>query len=246
MDLSPNERIDDLQFANLKIIQDKTKYCFTSDSAILANFVKAKKSDLVCEIGTGTGVISILLSKKQNPKKIVGFEIQESAANLAKRNVLLNNLENQIEIVNAPIQEFSKFVKAESFDIVVSNPPYTKISKSGFVSKSEEEAISKHEVCLNLAELTNCAKKLLRFGGKFYVVYDAKRSAELIFKLKQNNLEPKKMFFTSPSEKSKPVLVLIEAVKGGKEGIEVFPTLITNDENGNYLFSIQKLYNNWA
>lgn len=243
MNLNQNERIDDLQFENLKIIQDKTKYCFTSDSAILANFVKTRKSDSVCEIGTGTGVISILLSKKQKPKKIVGFEIQESAANLAKRNVLLNNLEKQIEIINAPVQEFSKYVKHESFDVVVSNPPYSKLSKNGFVSKSEEEAISKHEVCLNLSELVSCASKLLRFGGKFYVVYDAKRSAELIFKLKQNNLEPKKMFFTSPSEKSNPVLILVEAVKGGKEGICVLPTLITNDKNGDYLFSIQKLYN---
>lgn len=243
MELNSNERIDDLQFASLKIIQDKSKYCFTSDAAILANFVKAKKTETVCEIGTGTGVISILLSKKQNPKKIVAFEIQESAANLAKRNVELNNLENQIEIINAPIQDYLKFVRRESFDVVATNPPYTKLSKSGLVSKCEEEAISKHEVCLTLSELISCSTKLLKFGGRFYVVYDAKRTAELIYKLKQNNLEPKKMFFTAASENSNPILVLIEAVKGGKEGICILPTLITNDKDGNYLFSIQKLYN---
>lgn len=242
MELNSNERIDDLQFASLKIIQDKSKYCFTSDSAILANFVQAKKKDSVCEIGTGTGVISILLSKKQNPKRIVAFEIQESAANLAKRNVELNNLQNQIEIVNAPIQDFTKYVKSESFDVVLSNPPYTKISPNSFVSKNREEAISKHELCLTLSELVSCSSKLLKFGGKFYVVYDAKRTAELIYKLKQNKLEPKKMFFTAASENSNPILVLIEAVKGGKEGICVLPTLITNDKDGTYLFSIQKLY----
>ena len=229
MELNSNERIDDLQFASLKIIQDKSKYCFTSDAAILANFVKAKQTETVCEIGTGTGVISILLSKKQNPKKIVAFEIQESAANLAKRNVELNNLENQIEIINAPIQDYLKFVRRESFDVVATNPPYTKLSKSGLVSKCEEEAISKHEVCLTLSELISCSTKLLKFGGRFYVVYDAKRTAELIY--------------TAASENSNPILVLIEAVKGGKEGICILPTLITNDKDGNYLFSIQKLYN---
>ncbi len=242
MDLKENERLDDLQLGGLKIIQDKTKYCFTSDSAILANFVSAKKSDKVCEIGTGTGVISILLTHKQNPEKIYAFEVQKETAELAKRNVDLNLLNDKIEIINSPIQDFEKYVKRESFDVVVSNPPYRKVSQKSLISLREEEAISKHEVKLNLDELVSCAKNLLKFGGKFFLVYDATRTAELIYKLKQNNLEPKIMFFTSPSPTKNPVLVLIEAVKGGKEQVNVLPTLITNDKDGNYIYTIQNLY----
>lgn len=242
MDLKENERLDDLQIGGLKIIQDKTKYCFTSDSAILANFVSAKKSDKVCEIGTGTGVISILLTHKQNPEKIYAFEVQKETAELAKRNVDLNLLNDKIEIINSPIQDFEKYVKRESFDVVVSNPPYRKVNKKSLISLREEEAISKHEVKLNLDELVLCAKNLLKFGGKFFLVYDATRTAELIYKLKQNNLEPKIMFFTSPSPTKTPVLVLIEAVKGGKEQVNVLPTLITNDKDGNYIYTIQNLY----
>lgn len=242
MDLKENERLDDLQLGGLKIIQDKTKYCFTSDSAILANFVSAKKSDKVCEIGTGTGVISILLTHKQNPEKIYAFEVQKETAELAKRNVDLNLLNDKIEIINSPIQDFEKYVKRESFDVVVSNPPYRKVSQKSLISLREEEAISKHEVKLNLDELVLCAKNLLKFGGKFFLVYDATRTAELIYKLKQNNLEPKIMFFTSPSPTKNPVLVLIEAVKGGKEQVNVLPTLITNDKDGNYIYTIQNLY----
>lgn len=242
MDLKENERLDDLQIGGLKIIQDKTKYCFTSDSAILANFVSAKKSDKVCEIGTGTGVISILLTHKQNPEKIYAFEVQKETAELAKRNVDLNLLNDKIEIINSPIQDFEKYVKRESFDVVVSNPPYRKVNQKSSISLREEEAISKHEVKLNLDELVLCARNLLKFGGKFFLVYDATRTAELIYKLKQNNLEPKTMFFTAPSPTKNPVLVLIEAVKGGKEQVNVLPTLITNDKDGNYIYTIQNLY----
>ena len=208
----------------------------------MANFVTAKKSDKVCEIGTGTGVISILLTHKQNPEKIYAFEVQKETAELAKRNVDLNLLNDKIEIINSPIQDFEKYVKRESFDVVVSNPPYRKVGQKSLISLREEEAISKHEVKLNLDELVSCAKNLLKFGGKFFLVYDATRTAELIYKLKQNNLEPKIMFFTSPSPTKNPVLVLIEAVKGGKEQVNVLPTLITNDKDGNYIYTIQNLY----
>ena len=154
----------------------------------------------------------------------------------------LNLLNDKIEIINSPIQDFEKYVKRESFDVVVSNPPYRKVGQKSLISLREEEAISKHEVKLNLDELVSCAKNLLKFGGKFFLVYDATRTAELIYKLKQNNLEPKIMFFTSPSPTKNPVLVLIEAVKGGKEQVNVLPTLITNDKDGNYIYTIQNLY----
>ena len=132
--LKENERLDDLQVGGLRIIQDKEKYAFTSDSALLANFISAKKSDSCLEIGCGSGVISILLSYKCNPKKIVAFEIQTSAADLAKRNVELNDLRDKIEVINSPIQNFKEYVLTESFDVVFSNPPYMKVNNSSLIS----------------------------------------------------------------------------------------------------------------
>ncbi len=240
--LKEDEVFDDLQLDGLKIIQNRNKYCFTSDAAILANFVNAKKSDSLCEIGSGSGVISILVNYKCQPKKIVAFEIQEYMADMANRSIKFNNLENKIEIINAPIQNCFDYVKKESFNIVFSNPPYKKISSKSLTSKNEEEGISKHEIKLTLDELITYSNKLLKFGGKFYIVYDANRTAELIYKLKENNLEPKNMFFTSSAENKNPILVLVEAVKGGKEGINILPTLITNDKNGDYIYTIQKIY----
>lgn len=240
--LKENEVFDDLQLDGLKIIQNRSKYCFTSDAAILANFINAKKTDTICEIGTGSGVISILVNYKCDPKKITAFEIQPYMADMATRSVKFNKLESKIEIINSPIQDCLNYVKSESFDIVVTNPPYKKVFTQSLISENEEEAISKHEIKLTLKELINYSNKLLKFGGKFYIVYDAKRTAELIYKLKESHLEPKKMFFTSPSETKNPILVLIEAVKGGKEGVDILPTLITNDKNGDYIYTVQKLY----
>ncbi len=242
MKLKKNERFDDLQIGNLKLIQDKNCYCFTSDSVILANFVNAKKNEYICEIGAGTGIISILIAYKCNPKKITAFEVQKPIFNILKKNIKLNNFSNIINIINSPIQNCFNFVSPESFDIVVSNPPYLKINKQSFVSNNKTEAISKHEVMLSLDELILNAKKLLKFGGKFYIIYTANRCAELIYKLKLNNLEPKKMFFTSPKINTNPILVVIEAIKGGKENLIVLPTLITNDDDGNYIYTIQNLY----
>lgn len=240
--LKKDEILDDLQLDGLKIIQNRKKYCFTSDAIILANFVNAKKSDLVCEIGTGSGVISILINYKCSPKNIIAFEIQSSMADMAKRSVKYNNLENKIEVINAPIQSCFDFIEKESFDVVVSNPPYKKIFPKSLVSKTEENSVAKHEVKLNLDQLVFYANKLLKFGGKFYIIYDASRSAELIYKLKDKKLEPKRIFFTSPSERANRILILIEAVKNGKEGVKILPTLITNDKNGDYIYAIQKLY----
>ena len=240
--LGENERLDDLQVGGLKIIQDKEKYSFTSDSALLANFINAKKTDHCIEVGCGSGVISILLSYKCNPNKIVAFEIQSSAASLAERNVVLNNLSEKIKVVNAPIQEFKNYVNPESFDVVFTNPPYMKVNKDSLINEKEEIAISRHEVKLSLNELIENSAKLLKFGGKFYLVHKAERLAEIFYEMKNNKIEPKKMFFVSPSANTDPNIVLIEGRKGGKSGLKVLPTLIVNDKNGDYLYTIRKLY----
>ncbi len=226
-----NLRIEDLQCGGLKIIQNKSLYTFTSDSVILANFIKIKPQERALEIGTGSGVISILLTAKTKVEEIKAFELQNEMALLAIANVELNHISDKIEIINDKIQNYDKYFKRGDFDVVFSNPPYMVTSEN---DKDDVRALSRHDKTLPMEELCLYANKALKFGGRFYLVYDASRSGQLIYNLVKNNLEPKTMFFTE-NGKGKTVLIVIEAVKGGRHGVKVLPNLVTNDKNGDYL-----------
>lgn len=239
--IAENERIDDLQLDGLKIIQNN-EYNFTSDSAILANFVSAKKTDFCVEIGCGTGVISILVNHKVQPKKIYAFEIQKDVATLAQKNILFNNLDEKIKVINAPIQSFKEYIKNGSVDVVFSNPPYLKVNNLSLINSNNTKAKSRHEVCLTLEDFVRCSGEILKFGGKLFFVHKPERLAEIFACLNKYKLEPKTMFFTSPAQNKQPTAVLIMAEKGAKPGIKVLPTLVTNNENGDYLFTIRELY----
>lgn len=236
--LNEKERLEDLQCKGLKIVQNKDYYTFTSDSVLLANFVKTKKSDVCLEIGAGCGVVSILLSAKQPFEKIYAFELQKEMATLAQKNILLNNLQDKISIINDDILNFNKHLQKGEINVVFSNPPYM---LGGDENKNVIRDKARHEKSLPLEKLTQTANQLLKFGGKFYVVYSAERSAELISSLTQNNLQPKRMFFTS-NGKGRVVLIIIEAVKGGKKGVKVLPELITNEQSGEYLEKLHTKY----
>ncbi len=237
INLDKDERIEDLQYEGLKIIQNKGLYAFTSDSVILANFLKIKSREIAVEIGGGSGVISILATKKTRAKKIFAFELQERMFNLFQKNIKLNNLEEKIEVFNENIINYRKYIEFGSVDVVFSNPPY-KRDGSCELNENESKRIARHEKYLPLQDLCKCASDMLKFGGRFYVVYDADRSCELISELMKNKLEPKKMFFTE-NGKGKTILVVIEAVKGGKHSVNVLPNLVTNDRNGEYLQKVK-------
>ncbi len=234
--LLKNEQIEDLECKGLKIIQNKALYTFTSDSVILANFLKIKSKDICVEIGSGSGVISILASAKNNFDKIYSFELQPQLAELAERNVKINNLNKKIEIINDKIQNYQKYFKKESVDVVFSNPPYMKDMKNACENNVRD--IARHDKTLSMEELCKCVSGLLKFGGKFYVVYSAERSCELISCLIKHKLEPKQMFYTD-NGKGRVVLVVIEAVKGGKSGVKVLPNLTTNKRDGKFLEKLQ-------
>ncbi len=241
VNLSKDERLEDLQCKGLKIIQNKNFYTFTSDSVVLANFIKLKKNDKCVEIGAGCGVISILLSAKTEFDKIYAFEIQDEMARLAEKNVLMNDLEDKICVVSDDVRNFKQHFEGESFDVVFSNPPYMRNDIARGKNPIKDKA--RHDEMLPIGDLCKTAYNLLKFNGRFYVVYTANRTAELIYTLVENNLEPKRMFFTE-NGKGKVILVIIEAVKGGKHGVEVLPHLETNDINGEYLNILHTRYFN--
>ena len=225
-----SERIEDLQCDGLKIIQDDQLYCFTSDSVILANFIKFKEVDTAVEIGAGSGVISILAQAKNKVKKIYAFEIQEEMQNICKKNIKLNNLDEKIELICDDVKNYSKYLSKPA-DVVFSNPPYFKLTN---FAQSEVKKIAKEEVCLSCEQLVKTTAKMLKFKGVFYCCYGAERVCELIVNCEKNNLAVKEMFFTE-NGKGEVKLVVIKAVKGGNCGVKVYPNLVTNEENGGYL-----------
>ena len=193
-----NERIDDLNLDGLKIIQNINGYGFTSDSVLLANFVKAKKCKCV-EIGTGSGIISILVNYKEKPKNIIAFEIQEEQSNLAKRNIELNAMSNAIQIVNDKIQNWKKYIETGSQDIVFSNPPYFKFDEKTCCD-NEQRLISRSDKFLNLNDLFECVAGMLKFGGKMFFVYDSNRMSECFSVMEKHNIVPKRMYMVHPNE----------------------------------------------
>ena len=238
MILNDDERLEDLQFQNLKIIQNKKLYNFTSDSVVLANFVKTKKNDVAVEIGAGCGVISILVQAKNSVKHIDAFEIQDEMAELCEKNIELNNLQQKITLYRDRVQNFEKYVKESSVDVVFSNPPYF---KSTNFEQDNVKKTAKEESSLPLADLVSCTAKMLKSGGAFYCCYGAERVIDLVCECRKNSLEVKEMFFTENGQ-GKIKIVVIKAVKDGKSGVKIFKNLVTNDSDGNYLEELKTKY----
>lgn len=243
MDLLENERIDDLEYKNLKIIQNTTGFCFGIDSVLLSDFAKnIKKNSTVIDIGTGTGIISLLLSAKTNLSKVYGIEIQEDVANMAKRSVELNNLQNKIEIINTNIKNIFEYLKPNDTDVIVTNPPYMKLN-TGAINEEKKKLISRHEVECTLEDIIKISYKLLKSNGEFYLVHRAERIVDILYYLRQYKLEPKILRFIQPNINKEPNLVLIKAIKNAGYQIKIEKPLIIYDTNGNYTDEILKIYN---
>ena len=241
--LKENERIDDLEYKGLKIIQNTEGFCFGIDAVLLSDFAKEIRNKAkVLDLGTGTGILSILLTGKTNLEKIYGIEIQEEVADMAKRSVELNKLENKIEIINKNIKELEEIFEKNSFDSIVTNPPYKKL-ETGKTNERENKFISRHEVTASLEDFIKISFNLLKDKGSFYMVHRPERLAEIIYMLKKYKLEPKKIRFVHSNYEQEPKLVLIKAVKNAKEFLKVEKPLIVYKEDGEYTDEILKIYN---
>lgn len=242
IELKENEVIDDLEYKGLKIIQNNKWFKYGIDSVLLSDFAKnMKKNSKILDIGTGTGIISILLSKKTECKEIIGIEIQEDVADMARRSVELNNLENKIKIINDNILNIENYFPLEYFDYVVTNPPYQK-DNSGLKSESEKQLISRHEVKCSLEDIIIKSFKMLRDYGTFYMIHRPERLVDILYLMRKYKLEPKEIRFVHSKAKEKPNLVLIKGVKYSGEFLKVLEPLIVYEDNGEYTDEILKIY----
>ena len=243
MDLKENERIDDLEYKGLKIIQNENYFCFGIDSILLSDFAKdLKKDSNVLDIGTGTGIISILLSKKTECKKIYALEIQKEISEMASRSVKLNNLENTIEIINDNIKNIEKYLDKNSINAIVTNPPYMKLN-TGAKNEEIKKLISRHEVECNLEDIIKISYKLLKSKGEFYMVHRAERIVDILYNLRKYKLEPKEIRFIHSKVGKEPNLVLIKAVKDAGEHLIIDSPLVVYNNDGTYTDEILKIYN---
>lgn len=242
VELLEKERIDDLQFNGLKIIQNPEWFCFGIDAVLLSNFAKIKRNSRVVDLGTGTGIIPILLAGKSSAKEIYGIEIQKEVAEMASRSVELNNLTDRVKIVNEDLKNISRILEKNTFDVVTSNPPY--MHPNGVINESDKKAISRHEIKCDIEDVIRVASELLKPNGKFFMINRPLRLVDMMYYGRKYRLEAKYIRFIHSKVGKAPKLVLVEYVKCAKAEVKIMdPLYIYNDDNS-YTEEILEIYAN--
>ena len=226
--IKPGERLDDLQLNGLELIQDPNKFCFGVDAVFLSDFVRVKPGETVLDMGTGNGIIPVLLSAKTQGKKFTGLEIQPDTAEMARRSVRLNHLEERIEIVTGDIKEAAEIFKPAFFDVITTNPPYMP-AEHGLRNPDSARAIARHEVMCSLDDILRESMRLLQDKGRFYMIHRPFRLTEIMIKMNQYKIEPRRIQFIYPYIDKEPAMVLIEGVRGARSRVTVEPPIIIYD-----------------
>ena len=241
IELKTGERIDDLERNGYKIIQDKDRFCFGMDAVLLSGFAQVKDGDRVLDMGTGTGIIPILLEAKTSSREFVGLEIQKESAQMAERSVLLNDLHEKIKIVKGDIKEASAIFGGATFDIVTCNPPYMN-ENHGIKNIDEPKTIARHEVKCTLEDVIREAAKVLKPGGKFFMVHRPRRLVEIVTLMNKYKLEPKRLRLVHPFADKEANMILIEGHRGRKSMMKVEAPLIVYKSQGVYTDEILEIY----
>ena len=238
--LSFGERVDDLLIGGLKIIQSESEFCFSLDAVLLAHFATVKSEARIVDLGTGTGVIALLLAAR-GARQVTGLEFSQSMAAMATRSVRLNELQDKVEIIQGDLCKVKKLLPAGQYDLVVSNPPYRAIG-GGLISPNDRVAMARHEVTATLQDVVNAARYLVKTRGRFAMVHLPERMTEIIVAMSKAGLEPKRLQLVHSTMDKKPKMLLIEGMRAAKPGLEVLPPLVVYKSDGSYSDEIQKYY----
>ena len=239
--LREGERIDDLQVNGFRIIQNPSFFCFGMDAVLLANFAGTRRKDRVLDLGTGTGIIPLLLLAKEKAMICDGLELQEAVAEMAGRSVRLNQVEDRCRIISGDICQVPKTMEREGYDAVTCNPPYIK-APSGLHNDADAYNIARHEIAVTWEDIARSAAYLLKPGGRFAFVHKPFRIPELMQTLQKYKLEPKRMQLVQPHAGREPNMVRMEAVKGGGPQRTVLPTLVVYEKDGSYTKEVLEMY----
>lgn len=241
VELKEGERLDELQRNGYRIIQNEKLFCFGMDAVLLSGFAQVRAGEKVLDLGTGTGIIPILLEAKTEGEHFTGLEISSASVDMARRSVALNDLEARVEIIHGDIKEAGSLFQPASFDVITSNPPYM-TGQHGLVNPDMDKAAARHELLCTLEDVVRAAAKLVRTGGRFYMVHRPFRLAEIIRTLSEYHLEPKRLRMVYPYVDREPNMVLIESVRGGRPRITVEKPLIVYEKPGIYTPEILDVY----
>ena len=236
-----SERLDDLQRDGLMIIQNPAWFCFGMDAVLLTGFVKAARGSRMLDLGCGNGVIPILLSAKTEGAFFEGLEIQADIADMARRSICFNHLQDRVHITTGDIREASSYFEAASFDVVTSNPPYMS-NTHGLVNQADHKAIARHELLCSLEDVIREGTRLLKPGGHFFMVHRPNRLSEIFGTMTRHRLEPKRMQLVYPFVDKEPNMVLIEGTRGGNPGMKVEKPLIVYRDVNEYTDEVRELY----
>jgi len=236
-----DETLEDLQLNNLYIIQKKDSFRFGMDAVLLAGFSRARPGETIVDLGTGTGILAILLAAKTRAERIVGIEIQPGIADMARRSVEGNGLSGRVSIEVMDIREAARHLPAGEIDVVVTNPPYTKWG-GGLINPEQSRAISRHEILCTLEDVVKAASSLLRHHGEFYMVHKPDRLCDIMVEMRKNQLEPKELRMVCPRMGDPPSLILIRGMRGGNPGMKLLQPLYIYDSDGNYTKEARSIY----
>lgn len=236
------ERLDDLQIKGYHIIQSPGRFCFGMDASLLSSFAEVRKGERALDLGTGTGILPILLEAKCDGKSYTGLEIQEESADMARRSVAYNGLREKVDIVTGDIKEAADIFGAASFEVITVNPPYM-IGNHGIKGDKEALYIARHEILCTLDDILRESAKILKENGRLYMVHRPFRLPEIFVKMCAHRIEPKRMRLVYPYVDKEPNMVLIEGRKGGNPRLTAEPPLIVYEEKGRYTKEVLELYN---
>lgn len=238
--LLPGERLDDLIINNLQIIQHGQDFCFSLDAVLLAHFASLRPGVRVVDLGTGTGVIALLLSAR-GAGTTVGIELDATAAGMASRSIQLNGLTGSIQVLQADFRQLKGILSAGEWELVVCNPPYRAVGR-GYLNDNNRQAAARHELTANLKDVITAARYLVKYRGRFAMVHLPERMTEILTEMSAQGIEPKRLRLVQPGAGKKPNMLLVEGVRGAKPGLDVLPPLIVYEADGSYTKEIQDYY----
>ncbi|WP_317855376.1 tRNA1(Val) (adenine(37)-N6)-methyltransferase [Chakrabartyella piscis] len=237
--LNEGERLDDLHRNGYHVIQNPKSFCFGIDAVLLSDFARVKKGETVLDLGTGTGIVPILMEAKTDGFHFTGLEIQAESVDMAQRSVIGNGLSEKISIVHGDIKEIPTLFPQTTFDVVTTNPPYM---NAGFVGETSAKSIARHEILCTLEDIIAGASRVLGTKGRFYMIHRPNRLTDIITMMRKHKLEPKTLRFVQPFVDKEPTMVLIEGAKDGSAWVNVLPPLIVYESVGKHTDEILQIY----